>query len=267
VLGGTERHRMITVIGDWMRDVDLFYRIARASPEGPWPVVHQIGQAIRPGGAGAVARMVAAMGVPVTAAGVLSKPVSVKRRLFVNHSQIIRIDDDMVQDITSTQAAQIARSIVTDIVLVADYGKGMITSALWDVLKYSGKRLIVDPSRARPLAWYAGAYAIVPNRSESRVGHSLSQAIGRCRELKEIFPNVCIKLDRDGMIASGGARSQHISAECHDPTDVCGAGDMVLAALGVGMARGLDWIDACKFANAMAGAKCRRHGASPPVVA
>lgn len=45
--------------------------------------------------------------------------------------------------------------------------------------------------------------------------------------------------------------------------DSCGAGDMVLAAIGVGLARGMDWLTACTFANLAAGVKCGKAGAVP----
>ncbi len=51
-------------------------------------------------------------------------------------------------------------------------------------------------------------------------------------------------------------RSRHV-------VDVTGAGDMVLATLGVCLAGGLDWPNACRIANAAAGLKVERRGAAP----
>jgi D-beta-D-heptose 7-phosphate kinase/D-beta-D-heptose 1-phosphate adenosyltransferase len=45
--------------------------------------------------------------------------------------------------------------------------------------------------------------------------------------------------------------------------DVTGCGDMVLAALGVCVAAGMDWQEACTVANAAAGLKVERRGAVP----
>ncbi len=62
----------IVVVGDVMLDVDLAGEATRLSPDAPVPVVDVTGVRRRAGGAGLVARMLAADGRPVTLVTVLS---------------------------------------------------------------------------------------------------------------------------------------------------------------------------------------------------
>lgn len=253
---------MIVVLGDFMVDRDLHFRTMRKSPDDDCPIVIRESTAQRPGGAGAVVEMIRGMGEEWIAIGEDDKPKCIKRRYFVDGRQVFREDTEFTHAITDALAAELVEQIPLDaLVLIADYAKGLITDYLWRQLIERHDRVIVDPSRSRPLAWYHGAMGILPNRVEARVS-SLSEAIERCHELRQIFQRVCIKLDRDGMIISSDGYGCHIAAECPEPLDVTGCGDMCLAAIGVGLTRGMSWLDACRFANHMAGLKCRQHGAT-----
>lgn len=254
---------MIVVLGDFMRDIDLHFETVRQSPEGQWPVVRAVGMQERPGGAGAVVSMVRGLGVKVVGLCDVNKPQCVKRRHFVNGKQLFREDQDHAIAISSESACNLIDQIPNGaLVLVADYGKGIVTDALWSYLVAGHSHIIVDPARTRSLDFYRGAMAIVPNRNEAGVT-SLSEAITRCHELRQHFARVCVKLDRDGMIFSSREGGGHIPSKCSNLVDVCGAGDMVLAALGVGLLRGMSWKHACEFANALASRKCSQHGATP----
>ncbi len=45
--------------------------------------------------------------------------------------------------------------------------------------------------------------------------------------------------------------------------DVTGAGDQVLATIGVMLSRGHSWIESCQIANIAAGIKCGKRGTQP----
>jgi bifunctional ADP-heptose synthase (sugar kinase/adenylyltransferase) len=248
---------MIAVIGDYIDDLDLWLETVRQSPEGAWPVTRELRRERRDGGAGAVAAMAEGLGEDALRLGDVKRRC-IKQRLFVDGRQALRIDDDDVTPIAEIEAVRVVASIPAgSIALVADYGKGVVTSRLWRML--AGRtRTIVDPSRHRPLHWYRGAWAILPNRCEAGV-LDISGAREQCCRLRSLYRHVGIKLDGDGIVADG----QHIPAACSNPLDVCGAGDMMLAAVGTALSRGADWINACRFGNEMAGRKCRQHGATP----
>lgn len=254
---------MIAVVGDFIRDVDLFFETVRPSPEGDWPIVRAVGVQERPGGAGAVVAMVRGLGEQVIGLGESAKSRCVKRRHFVDGRQVFREDIDFTHQIADSQAKELVEQIPSDaLVLVADYGKGVITPAMWKTLIERHTQIIVDPSRSRSADFYRGALGFVPNRIEAGVD-SISEATERCHELRQHFPRVCVKLDRDGMIVSSADGCGHIPATCLEPVDVCGCGDQVLAAIGVGLVHGMSWKNACVFANDLAGRKCMQHGATP----
>jgi D-beta-D-heptose 7-phosphate kinase/D-beta-D-heptose 1-phosphate adenosyltransferase len=246
------------VLGDYIDDLDVWHETLRQSPEGSWPVVREVRRESRDGGAGAVAAMVEGLGATVHRLGDVKRRCR-KQRLFVDGRQVMRIDDDDCNPISDSEAARIVASIPRgSLVLVADYGKGVVQPMLWRML--CGKaRVIVDPSRHRPRSWYRGAWGYLPNRKEAGVP-CVRSAIAACDSLRSIYEHVAIKLDAEGMVADG----EYLPACClpGEVVDVCGAGDMVLAAVGVAVSRGQSWIEACRFANEMAGLKCRQHGAT-----
>jgi len=261
----------IVVIGDFMKDQDEFYTSVRKSPEGEWPVVVKDRMEIRSGGAGAVVEMIRGLGWPESHITMFGhyRARCLRRRVYVDGKQVFREDQDQIYPLWSGYADRIISELPADyparasLILVADYGKGMITDYLWRRLVDTGIPIIVDPARNKPLESYHGAQGICPNRVEAGVS-SLSEATVRFHELLRLYPFVCLKLDRDGMIAGRrGGPSRHILAECLKPVDVCGAGDMVLAAIGVLWSFGADWVDACSGANHLAGRKCGQVGATP----
>ena len=253
---------MIAVIGDYMEDQDILYETVRRSPEGDFPIVKYLGSETRPGGAGAVVAMIRGLGDDATAV-FSDKRICIKQRTFIDGQQVFRADFDETGPISDAEARTLVDRIPPEaIVLVADYGKGTVTDALWEMLRERCETIIVDPSRQRQLSYYAGATGIVPNRAEARVD-SVAQAISRAEQLRDIYWLVCVKLDRDGMVVASPSGHDYLPAECPDPVDVCGAGDMVLAGIGVGLLRGMSWFEACRFANTLAGLKCLQRGATP----
>lgn len=263
---------MLVVIGDVLIDHDIVLKTTRSSPEGHWPICEVEKQESRPGGAGAVCEMVKGLGGHAVLFG-SKKDNSLKTRYFLDGKQVFRVDKDNCKPLDPLHEDRLLELVPRhfsnlDYVLVADYGKGVITDKLWRGLLGTGLKIIVDPARNKPLDWYRGAYALCPNRAEAGGCKTLSEAIAVSRRIRQHYPRLCLKLDHDGMIAAGDGQSAHIAAKefpATFPLDVCGAGDMVLAALGVALTHGRDWLSACTFANDMAGRKCLQHGATPVV--
>lgn len=259
------RSPAVAVIGDYMKDIDSLLKQVKIAPDHHVPVGVLEYETIRPGAAGAVVEMLHALNIDTLAIGEHIKQQCTKHRFFINGRPIFRRDTDFISDISMMQADDILFGISKRIeyIIVSDYGKGVITQHLWDGLLKTGKKIIVDPTIKKHLAWYKGAWAILPNAKEARVA-SESDAFDRCVELLAMYPHVCIKLGGAGMIV--GRQSDHISRI--DPIkinciDVCGAGDMVSAALTAALMRGKSWFEACNFANQMAAKKCEQFGATP----
>lgn len=256
----------VAVIGDYMLDIDSYFKQVKIAPDHHVPVgVLEQPEVIRPGAAGAVVEMLRAFNIDTIAIGEYIKQQCTKHRFFINGKPLFRKDTDFIGDISNIQADEILFGISKRIeyIIVSDYGKGVITQYLWDGLLATGKKIIVDPTVRKHLAWYKGAWAILPNAKEARVV-SESDAFDRCVQLLTVFPHVCIKLGGAGMIVGRQSDSIYrigpIKINC---IDVCGAGDMVSAALTASLMRGNSWLDSCYFANLMAAKKCEQFGATP----
>jgi D-beta-D-heptose 7-phosphate kinase/D-beta-D-heptose 1-phosphate adenosyltransferase len=93
--------------------------------------------------------------------------------------------------------------------------------------------------------------------------HNLADARRASRLIQERFgfPAVLLKLDRDGMFLMGdNGEGLHIPARAREVYDITGAGDMVLAVLGIALASELSLRDAAILANLAAGIEVDRVG-------
>lgn len=221
----------IVVIGDLLDDIDEFYTVAKERDGYPCLKLERTER--RPGGAGAVARMVRSFGVECILA---CDPfaVSVKRRLIADDRVLCRLDFDRVSTkwVDTPPAA---------LVLVADYGKGVVTDSLLRRLarQYPGKEIIVDAHASRPEGFYQQAGNVT---------------------IKSSFGKADIQTQGvDGIIYRG----DWFRSLCKE-VDPCGAGDMVLATLGVARLRGMDWREACRWAAENAARVCEVWGAVAP---
>lgn len=248
---------MITIIGDHILDEYVGYRTtSKVSPETGVPILEESEYSCNEGGSGAVKQMVTALGeYPLY----LGEGATTKIRMLIDGEQKFRID----RDIQFNKFIDISE-IEEGIVLVADYGKGVVSDDLLDRLfKLRGIRIIVDPARGVPIERYEGAFGILPNRIEAGISKTLRQdeaiieAHAFIAKYRKLFRHITVKLDKFGMLCD----DLHFPSTCEQVIDVCGAGDMVLAAVGVYLHRGYDWIESCKFANKMAGIKCQQRGA------
>ena len=160
-------------------------------------------------------------------------------------------------------------------VLVSDYGKGVCTPAVVrQVIAVAVNRrvpVLVDPAANVDFSRYAGATLLVPNRCEAEfaVGFQIDafdSAIraGRMLQERSGAGAVLIKLDRDGMVLINPDSAETIyRARPRDVWDVTGAGDLVLAVLGLCAAAGMSLEDSAALANTAAGLEVERHGVVP----
>jgi D-beta-D-heptose 7-phosphate kinase/D-beta-D-heptose 1-phosphate adenosyltransferase len=85
------------------------------------------------------------------------------------------------------------------------------------------------------------------------------------RELQEELQldAAVVTLDRDGLAYATSVERGIVACRTRDVCDVTGAGDMVLAVLGLCFAAGLPFIDSLRLANAAAGLEVERFGVEP----
>jgi D-beta-D-heptose 7-phosphate kinase/D-beta-D-heptose 1-phosphate adenosyltransferase len=194
--------------------------------------------------------------------------------------QMLRVDREMRTPIEASIAAKLFDCIIGQLVghqaiLISDYGKGVCTAELVskviDAARNVGIPVIIDPRPGTDYSPYRGATAITPNRLETRLATGCeirtgddALAAGRmlCRELQ--LDHVYVTLDSDGMalVTATGAGSL-LPTRKRQVYDITGAGDMVLAAIGVGLAAGVDPVEIARLANVAGGLEVERVGVVP----
>lgn len=193
----------VLCVGDLMLDEFVYGEVSRISPEAPAPVIAVQRSETNIGGAGNVARNIAAIGARCIFVGLIgddatgrlletelgsepriepvlvrdaSRPTTRKVRFVSEHfsTHMLRADwetaapaaTDVEQRLLDAILPQLARA---DIVLLSDYAKGVLTARVIrdtiDAAKKLGKRVIVDPKSAN-FAIYRGATLLTPNRKE-----------------------------------------------------------------------------------------------------
>jgi D-beta-D-heptose 7-phosphate kinase/D-beta-D-heptose 1-phosphate adenosyltransferase len=286
----------ILVVGDLMVDEYLWGNVERISPEAPVQIVSVASEEHTLGGAGNVISNLVALGANVSAAGVVGSGINGqlvlkklealgvntrgviqdrermttrKTRVIANHQHVLRFDREVKTDISRQTMNKICRATgemiaETDLILVSDYNKGLITRALMAKLdaaaqKY-GKMLIVDP-KGRDFKKYAGASLITPNKKETALASgieivdesSLSRAARHLIE-KTGINKILVTCGKEGMVYFDQSTSPYrIRTQARQVFDVSGAGDTVLALLGLGIAAGYSIRDAIALANTAAG--------------
>ena len=192
----------LLVIGDLMIDEYLWGDVERISAEAPVQIVSVSHEEENLGGCGNVVNNLVALGAQVSAAGVVGtgangnlvlekfkklgvdtrgviqdsgRPTTRKTRVIAGHQHVLRIDRETQKDISAAvlkALVQKANEIIpeVDVVLVSDYGKGVITRSLLKELtataKAHGKIIIADP-KGLDFTKYAGVNIITPNKKEA----------------------------------------------------------------------------------------------------
>jgi D-beta-D-heptose 7-phosphate kinase/D-beta-D-heptose 1-phosphate adenosyltransferase len=192
--------------------------------------------------------------------------------------QMMRVDYEVRDPISDSLAGQMGSTIREqisdyDIVLISDYDKGVCTVPLLQEIiraaRAQGKKVIVDPIRGGDYGRrYRGCSGMTPNRLEAGLAtgltlSSLDVAFDAAARLQsEVGMEVgMVTLDTDGMILidAQGQRRQ-FPVRPRQVYDITGAGDMVLAVLGVVLAAGHDYPEAIEIAQVAAGLEVERIG-------
>jgi rfaE bifunctional protein kinase chain/domain len=279
----------VLVVGDVMLDRYWFGEVERISPEAPVPVVKIARSEERPGGAANVARNVSALGSEATLLSVVGNdeagaalekllsgervrasllrdpalPTTVKLRVIGRQQQLLRIDFETApsHEVLAAKLADYERLVRdADVVILSDYGKGGLThiSAMIDRARAAGTTVLVDP-KGDDYARYRNATVLTPNRAELRevVGrwkdeHDLA---ARAQKLRADLALEALLVTRseEGMTLFTAQGVQTIPAQAREVFDVSGAGDTVIATLGVMLAAGAPLPDAVRIANEAAG--------------
>ena len=286
----------LLVVGDLMLDEYLWGDVDRISPEAPVQVVSIKNEGYALGGAGNVVNNAVALGANVSVAGVIGtgrngqllrekfnelgvdtegiveephRLTTQKTRIIASHQHVLRIDRETNTGISDATLEKISRFIENkiphvDVVLISDYGKGLITQKLLSRLIASAqkhqKMSVVDP-KGLDFSKYSGASLLTPNKKEAALasGVEIVDASTLEKSADKIFETVgldklLITCGKEGMVLFDKHREPfRVRAEARQVYDVSGAGDTVLAVLGLAIASGASIHTAVALANTAAG--------------
>ncbi|MCJ8209932.1 D-glycero-beta-D-manno-heptose-7-phosphate kinase [Mucilaginibacter sp. RS28] len=186
-----------------------------------------------------------------------------KSRILASNHQMIRIDSETRKPVDSQSEYQLVNFVEQHlgdyhILLISDYAKGVLTeNVLRRVIELANQKgilSIVDP-KGTDFSKYLGASVIKPNKKEAAIATrvditdraSLEQAADKLKQLINA-KTVIITLSEEGM-AIYNDHLEVIPTKASEVFDVTGAGDTVLAGIGICLAAGLSVKEACTFAN------------------
>jgi D-beta-D-heptose 7-phosphate kinase / D-beta-D-heptose 1-phosphate adenosyltransferase len=295
----------ILVIGDLMIDKYINGDVHRISPEAPVPVLSVRGERNVAGGAANVALNTAGLHAKTIVAGVIgddpagkellkllhssgvcgdgvtrdgSRPTTRKTRVVCGNHQIVRLDEEVTEDISEATATELLTKITrlldqVDAVILSDYGKGVLAKDLpQTIIRECSRRntpVLVDPKR-HDYGAYRGATCITPNLKEFQ--HALEFLGLKNESLESSAPKLRRDLRCESLLVTQGAEGMtlvtdtslvHLPAMAEEVFDVSGAGDTVIATVGTALASGLPLQSAIELANAAASIVVRHSGTAP----
>lgn len=292
----------ILVVGDLILDRYIWGKVDRISPEAPVPVVEVVKTEGRLGGAGNVVWNLAAIGAKPVVCGLIgddedgrdlinlfkemgvavdgvvvdtTRPTTVKTRVIAATQQIVRIDREKKVGDSPEASKKMVEAINRSLegsraVVLSDYGKGAVCSAVLDVLQRASadhrlelgaRPLFVDP-HPRNYNNYRSMSVAKPNRKEAEIasGHainSIDDAYAAADLLMRKWNSemMVITLGEDGMVVkqAGEPRGVHLQTMAQEVFDVSGAGDTVTALFCSALAVGASPTTAGVLANIAAG--------------
>ena len=283
------RKARVLVVGDVMLDRYWFGDVTRISPEAPVPVVRVGRTEERLGGAANVARNIVAIGAHAGLLSVVGEDeagtridellksdgidaqlhrdpglaTTIKLRVIGRQQQLLRIDFEMQpghEALMSKLADFEARLKNVDLVILSDYGKGGLKhiERMIQAARAAGKSVLVDP-KGDDYSRYRGATLLTPNKSEFReVAGSWkdeNDLTERALKLRSELGLEALLITRseEGMTLYRESGPLHVPAVAREVYDVSGAGDTVIAVLGVMLAAGAGFAEAVQLANKAAG--------------
>jgi len=204
------------------------------------------------------------------------RPTTTKTRVVAQQHQVLRIDAERRAPLPpSLEDALLAwargRLASTDACVLSDYGKGIVSRRVAEDLirmaRGEGKPVVVDP-KGTDYTKYRGATVVTPNVREAE--RAVNREIDGEGDLADVARQLLAVLEGSALLVTrgaegmslfrDGARPVHISAAARSVFDVTGAGDTVVATLGLALATGLALEDAARLATRAAGVVVERFG-------
>lgn len=299
----------VLIIGDVMVDAYLFGKVNRISPEAPVPIVAVEKKETRLGGAANVALNIQALGATpilcsvigvdhdgelflqlmkdekLSVKGILKsrgRITTVKTRVIGNNHQMIRVDEEVEEDISKLETEQFITLISyllkkekINVVVFEDYDKGLITPQLITKVVAEARKkkipVVVDPKKKNFLH-YKNVTLFKPNIKELKEGLKLDFDHYSAKDLQKAVDMLqsrmkidmaLITLSEQGVFVSSRNTREIIPAHIRTIADVSGAGDTVISTAALALAVGLNPVQIAALSNLAGGLVCERVGVVP----
>ncbi len=295
--------RRVLVVGDLVADHYIYGQTDRVSREAPVLIVRWENSEVKLGGGANAAANVRSLGGQVTTVGAVGRDemgrslkrlfreadirvqavagveTETKTRIYAGginttRQQMLRVDRGMRAALPSRVRKGLARAVRdaakdVDAVLVSDYGAGVVSEEVREVLRgLAGEGLPICVDSRYQLRQFAGFSLCKPNEPELqqltgmvirdegdliRAGHEVQRALG-CRTL-------VVTRGRSGMVVFDGDDVELVPVHgAAEAVDVTGAGDTVIAALTLALAAGSNVVDAARLANVAGALVVQKQG-------
>lgn len=315
------KKKRILIVGDIILDRYIQGQVTRISPEAPVPIVLEQDFSYKPGGAANVAHNLSVLGANAIQVGRIgndfegqllkrdlkrksidisgivfdkSVPTITKTRVIAQHQQVVRIDREKVGVKLGKVAAQKIFCFLEQhickahAVVISDYGKGMITSELVELIREEAAKqkipVTVDP-KVEHFGCYKNVTCITPNLKEAenairnikisqKDGMLLDLTRDKLQTIKEIetagkklldylaLDSLLITLGERGMrLFEKGKQPYAIETQAREVFDVTGAGDAVISVFTLALTAGATKRQAAELANYAAGVVVGHTGA------
>jgi D-beta-D-heptose 7-phosphate kinase/D-beta-D-heptose 1-phosphate adenosyltransferase len=246
----------VLCVGDLMLDDFVYGEVTRISPEAPTPVLAVARSEVEIGGAGNVARNIAALGARCIFVGLIGKDDAAQtlndafaklkgavdphlvieagrhttrkvRFVSEHHSaHLMRADWETAKPAgAASETAVIAHAEAAlphcGAVVLSDYAKGVLTPrvirAIIDRARHLGKPVVVDP-KGQDYSIYRGATVITPNRQE--LGAAVHRPVASEAEIGRAAAELARIVDSEAVLITRSEEGMTLHTEGHAPLHI-----------------------------------------------
>lgn len=294
------RNKRILVIGDVMLDQYCYGTIDRIAPEASCPVFDVITIEHYLGGAGNVAANISSLGGEANLFGVsgrgragkvlkniiwqkhvqlnnvveVERQTTVKKRYICNGNPVIRVDKEHrdeiglgTQVILQNRLSQFVGEV--DVIVVSDYGKGVVTKALCRFINENFHvPIILDPHPKSFGRYEFDPTVIMPNIVEAK---AFADPYEKDKSYSELAQDIMGYTRSKAVLLTLGSKGLFLRCDTGEyvipvenkrkkPVSLSGAGDVVAAVMALGIASGMEMYPIARLANLAASIAIQRPG-------
>ena len=207
------------------------------------------------------------------------RATTVKTRIIARSQQVVRVDSEDRDPLGEGLEAELLEAVGDSLgdvegVVVSDYAKGLVSHSLAQAVialaREASKPVAVDPKGA-DFSKYRGAAIVTPNVTEAQ--EAAAMKLGDPGGLDELAKRLRPVLGDAALLITRGGEGMSLFTDSSERVDIpaapravfdpTGAGDAVIATLGLALAQGVELRVAAELANAAGGVVVEKLGTAP----